>query len=98
MNFLHPPYRGIPFRRLLCTALCLLPSLLLAHPGHYHPDETDEFDLLKALFFHTHGTLDYVVAVIALSSLAVVCFHGKSSVRIAALVAAAGSLMLLPTL
>ena len=98
MNLPHSPLPGLSFRRLLCATVCLFPSLLLAHPGHYHPDETDEFDFFRALFFHSHGTLDYVIAAVALLSLAVVCFHGKSSVRIAALVAAAGSCSLLPIL
>ena len=70
----------------------------MAHPGHYHPDETDEFDFLRAMFFHPHGNLDYLIAAIALASLAVVCFHAKSSVRIAAMITAVGSFTLLPIL
>ncbi|MEY3894921.1 MAG: hypothetical protein RLZZ214_440, partial [Verrucomicrobiota bacterium] len=27
--------------RFLCPVFCLFPSVLFAHPGHYHPDETD---------------------------------------------------------
>lgn len=80
------------------AVICLLPALLSAHPGHDHPDETDEFDFLTAMFFHSHGALDYLVAAIAVVSLALVCFHGKASVRIAALAAAAGSIALLPIL
>lgn len=84
--------------RLIGGGLALLPSLLQAHPGHYHPDETDEFDFLRATFLHSHGAVDYLLAGIAISSLAVACFHGKTSVRLAAIVAATGSLALLPTL
>ena len=98
MNLPHSSLPGFSLRRLLCAAVCLFPSLLLAHPGHYHPDETDEFDFFRATFFHSHGTLDYVIGAVALLSLTVVCFHGKSTVRIAALVAAAGACSLLPIL
>ncbi len=98
MNILNMSYRGLSASRLLCTAACLFPSLLMAHPGHSHPDETDEFDFLRANFFHLHGALDYLLAAIAISSLAVACLHGKPAVKIAAIVAATGSLALLPTL
>ncbi|MES2657495.1 MAG: hypothetical protein V4689_02695 [Verrucomicrobiota bacterium] len=98
MNNLHPSPWGLTAGRLVCAAACLFPSLLLAHPGHYHPDETDEFDFFRATFFHSHGALDLVIALIAISSLAVVCFHGRPSVRISALAAAVVSLALLPIL
>ncbi|NQX01010.1 hypothetical protein HQ447_10145, partial [bacterium] len=70
--------------------------LLLAHPGHSHPDETDEFDFLKATFFHSHGGLDYLLAAIALAAIAVAWFDARPSVRISALAAATGSIALLP--
>jgi hypothetical protein len=44
---------------LLCWMMGFAPCLLLAHPGHYHQDETDEFDFLKANFLHTHGALEW---------------------------------------
>jgi hypothetical protein len=72
--------------------------MLFAHPGHYHPDETDEFDFLRAAFFHSHGALDYILAGLFLSSVAVAWLHRKPAVRISALVAALGSLCLLPVL
>ncbi len=72
--------------------------MLLAHPGHYHPDETDEFDFMRATFFHSHGSLDLVIAAVAFASLGVVFLHRKSGVRIAAAIAALGSLSLLPIL
>ncbi len=84
--------------RLLSAAVCLFPTLLLAHPGHDHPDETDEFDFLRASFLHSHGALDYLVAAVIATSLAVVVFHGKPVVRLGALVAAMGSIALLPIL
>jgi hypothetical protein len=96
MNHFHPSHWGLSVSRFFCAAASLFPSLLLAHPGHYHPDETDEFDFLRATFFHSHGTLDVVIALIAICSLAVVWFHRKPSVRITALAAALLSLALLP--
>lgn len=77
------------------AAACCLPSILFAHPGHYHPDETDEFDFLRATFFHSHGTLDYILAAVVISSLALACLHGKFAVRAGALAAALGSIGLL---
>ncbi len=93
MNFLHPS-----LTRLSCAAVCLLPSLLMAHPGHYHPDETDEFDFLRATFLHSHGAWDYILALIVISSVAAAFLSRKPVVRIAAVVAATGALALMPTL
>lgn len=84
--------------RLLGAAACLFPSLLLAHPGHYHPDETDEFDFLRATFFHSHGAMDYLLAAIAVSCLVLAIMNGRPAVRVTAVVAALGSLALLPIL
>lgn len=78
--------------------VCFLPSLLLAHPGHYHPDETDEFDFFKATFLHSHGAMDFVLIGLALASLAVVLFHGRPGLRISALAVGLVSLGLLPIL
>jgi hypothetical protein len=91
MNILHSSRWGLSSSRLFCAVACLFPALLSAHPGHYHPDETDEFDFLRATFFHSHGTLDYLLAAVAVFGLVVALFHGKPAVRIAAVVAAAGS-------
>ncbi|MEO5916721.1 MAG: hypothetical protein ABIS50_21010 [Luteolibacter sp.] len=82
--------------RLFCVTACFFPSWLLAHPGHYHPDETDEFDFLRATFFHSHGSLDYVIAAVAITSIAVACFSAKPTITIGALAATLGSLALLP--
>ncbi|MES2438718.1 MAG: hypothetical protein V4584_06620 [Verrucomicrobiota bacterium] len=84
--------------RVCVAVVCLFPSLLLAHPGHYHPDETDEFDFLRATFLHSHGAMDYLLAVTAIGCIALACLHGKTSVRITAMAAALGSLALLPIL
>ncbi|MEO7099925.1 MAG: hypothetical protein ABI162_11225 [Luteolibacter sp.] len=80
--------------RLLCMGVCFLPSLLMAHPGHYHPDETDEFDFFHATFFHTHGALEYVLAGLVVASIMVFFFNRKPAVRLCALVTAVGSLLL----
>jgi hypothetical protein len=79
--------------RLLVVSIGLFPAYLSAHPGHYHPDETDEFDFLRATFFHSHGALDYLLAGVAVSAVLVACLHGKSEVRIGAVLLALGSLL-----
>jgi hypothetical protein len=84
--------------RWVCAGAGLFPALLSAHPGHYHPDETDEFDFLRATFFHSHGKLDYVLAAIVISSIAVVYFNGKAAIRLSAAALALGSLAMLPIL
>ncbi len=84
--------------RLVGVATCFFPSLLFAHPGHYHPDETDEFDFFRATFLHSHGALDFVLIGLALASLAVVVFNGRPGLRISALAVGAVSLSLLPIL
>ena len=84
------------FSRWLGALACFTPTLLLAHPGHYHPDETDEFDFLRATLFHSHGAMDYGIVIVAVISLAIVCFHTKPIVRISAIAAALGALALLP--
>ena len=78
--------------RLLSASLCLLPSVLLAHPGHYHPDETDEFDFLKATFFHSHGALDIIFVGVAVGSLIIALFAGKPALRLGALAVMIGAL------
>ena len=85
--------------RFFCSLARLFPAILLAHPGHYHPVETDEFDFMRATFFHSHrlpGSRDRRGR--QLSALASFSFIGKSGVRIAAAIAALGSLSLLPIL
>jgi hypothetical protein len=84
--------------RWVGAVVCFFPSLLLAHPGHYHPDETDEFDFFKATFLHSHGAMDFVLIGLALASLAVVLFHDRPSLRISALAVGLVSLGLLPVL
>ena len=84
--------------RWVGVVTCIFPSLLLAHPGHYHPDETDEFDFLRATFLHSHGALDFVLIGLALASLAVVVLNGRPGLRISALAVGVVSLSLLPIL
>ncbi|RYD28129.1 MAG: hypothetical protein EOP87_20110 [Verrucomicrobiaceae bacterium] len=98
MKFSQPIRWQSAAARLLCAVVCLFPSLLLAHPGHYHPDETDEFDFFRANLLHSHGALDYVLGAVALSCLVLSCMSGRRSVRVAAFVAALGSIALLPVL
>jgi len=82
------------FARWFCATLVMLPALLLAHPGHYHPpDETDEFDFLRSTFLHSHGAWDYVFAAIALCSLGTAVFAGKRPVKVGAILLAIGSIV-----
>ena len=98
MKFSKPSQWSPSATRLFVAAVCLVPSLLHAHPGHYHPDETDEFDFLRATFFHSHGAMDYLLAAIAISCFALSYFHGRPAVRVTAIITALGSLALLPIL
>lgn len=82
---------------LISAAAGFIPSLLSAHSGHDH-GETDEFDFIRATFLHSHGAMDYVLAGVALASIAVVCLHGRPPVRVTALILAAASLSLIPLL
>jgi hypothetical protein len=101
---MHSPSMKIPrpshwhrsFPRWVCATACLFPAILSAHPGHYHPDETDEFDFLRTTFFHSHGALDYLLAAVIISSIAVAWCNGKPAVRISAAAMALGSLAMLP--
>ena len=96
MKISRPSHWHRSFFRWICAGASLFPLLLSAHPGHYHPDETDEFDFLRATFFHSHGALDYVLAAVAISSIAVACYNAKPALRISAAALAVGSLALLP--
>ncbi|GAA5123784.1 hypothetical protein JIN84_11815 [Luteolibacter yonseiensis] len=98
MKFSKPTQWPVSATRLMVAAFCLAPSFLLAHPGHYHPDETDEFDFLRATFFHSHGAMDYLLAAIAISCIGISFLHGRPAIRITAIIAALGSLALLPIL
>ncbi len=82
----------------MVAALCLFPTVLSAHPGHYHPDEIDEFDFLRASLLHSHGALDYILAAIIISCIAVACYNSKSAVRISAAALALCALAMLPIL
>lgn len=81
--------------RILCAVTCLFPTLLLAHPGHYHPDETDEFDFFRATLMHSHGALDVVLAVVVILCLALTIFGTKPGFRLGAIAAGLGSLSLM---
>jgi len=81
------------FSRLLCWSVCLSPSLLLAHPGHYHPDETDEFDFLRATFFHTHGALELSLVCGVIAAVFVAWVHKTPLVRLSALAMGLGSIV-----
>jgi len=77
---------------LVTVALCLLPSLASAHPGHYHPGEEDEFDALRANFVHLHGSLELGVACLGLAGLAGFIMNRNRPLRIAAALVMVGAL------
>jgi hypothetical protein len=79
----------------MTSALCLLPSIAAAHPGHHHPDENDEFDALRANFLHLHGNLEIGLAACALAGVIVFIIARKRPVRIAAAITLCGSLAML---
>ena len=81
--------------RRAIISLLSFPSLLMAHPGHYHPGEEDEFDALRANFLHLHGNLEIGLAALALAAVVVFGISSKRPVRIAAAIAFGGSLALL---
>jgi len=85
-------------RRLLLAFVLLVPSILVAHPGHYHPDEEDEFDQLRADYFHLHGYLEIGLAAVALIAIGVLHFHSNGKVKIGAALAFGGSLALIVAL
>ena len=79
----------------LLACLLLLPALASAHPGHYHPEEEDEFDQFRADYFHLHGYLEIGLAAVALAAAVLWRFHSSRRVKIAAAIAFGGSLALI---
>ncbi len=76
--------RTIKFLAVTHALLFCFSTSASAHPGHYHPpDETDEFDMLRANFLHLHGMLEISVACIALAAVVVYKLNRKKHVRIA---------------
>jgi hypothetical protein len=82
-------------RGILCnTAVALISTtgLLMAHPGHYHPGEEDEFDALRATFLHLHGNLEIGLAAAAVAAVLVFGISNKRPLRVAAAIALCASL------
>lgn len=86
-----------PFSTVLGSAILALTSMAAsAHPGHYHPPgEEDEFDALRADWFHLHGWLEITLAVTALAAVIVFQKSRRSGIRIGAALAFGGSLALI---
>lgn len=82
-------------QKLLLAFVLFVPSILAAHPGHYHPDEEDEFDQLRADYFHLHGYLEIGLAAVALAAIGLLHFHSNRKVKIGAALAFSGSLALI---
>lgn len=76
---------------MLCA---FIPSLASAHPGHYHPDETDEFDFLRSTIFHSHGALDYLLIGVAVVSIGVALKKTGTPIGFGACAIAVGSMLL----
>lgn len=89
-----------PFQpgKYIAAALAFLPSLAMAHPGHHHPGEEDEFDALRANFFHLHGYLEIGLAALALASVGLFIMNRNRPVRIAAALTFGGSLAVIAAL
>jgi hypothetical protein len=85
-------------QKLLLASVLLVPAILSAHPGHYHPDEEDEFDQLRADYFHLHGYLEIGLAAVALVAIGLLHFHSNRKVKIGAAIAFSGSLALIVAL
>lgn len=78
----HRLPRSLAKCRHLILAGCLLPGLAMAHPGHYHPGEKDEFDTLVSGLFHPFSGLDHLLIALAAGGLAMAL--GKRLGRLAA--------------
>ena len=66
---------------IIASALCLLPEIAAAHPGHYHPPgEEDEFDALSQGFLHPLGGLDHLVLAVAIGWFAFAWKGGKARI------------------
>ena len=82
--------------RFIAPLFAFLPALALGHPGHYHPPgEEDEFDQLRADFFHLHGPLEIGLAAVALGAVVLFKLNPNRKVRLAAACAFGGSLALI---
>lgn len=82
--------------RLAARLLLFLPAIALAHPGHYHPPgEEDEFDQMRADWFHLHGPLEIGLAAVALGAAVLFKLNPSRKVRLAAACAFGGSLALI---
>ena len=79
----------------LLACLLLFPALAFAHPGHYHPEEEDEFDQFRADYFHLHGYLEIGLAAVALAAAVLWRFHASRRVKIGAAIVFGGSLALI---
>ncbi|QJE96876.1 hypothetical protein [Luteolibacter luteus] len=82
-------------QRLLFAFVLFVPSILAAHPGHYHPGEEDEFDQLRADYFHLHGYLEIGLAAVALVAIGLLHFHSSRKVKIGAAIAFSSSVALI---
>jgi len=97
MPFMNPSnLSGIRKKcHLAVLAVFAFPALVMAHPGHHHPGEEDEFDALRSNWLHLHGAWEISFALIAVAAVLVFHFNKRRGIRIAAAFAFGGSLALL---
>ena len=83
-------------RKTLIRLSAFLPVIALGHPGHYHPPgEDDEFDQLRAGWLHSHGYFGVALAATLVASALLFHLTRNRKVRIGAVIAFGGSLVLL---
>ncbi len=74
--------------RVAAAAFVLLPTVAAAHPGHYHPDENDEFDSFGAGLLHPLTGLDHLLLALAIGWLAFLPARFKARMGVTTFVAA----------
>jgi hypothetical protein len=81
---------------MACVAFFASIMTAAAHPGHYHPPgEDDEFNALRADWFHLHGWTEVSLALVALAAAVIFVANRRSSVRLGAALAFGGSIALI---
>jgi hypothetical protein len=80
------------------AAFLALNATAFAHPGHYHPGEEDEFDALRANYFHLHGPLEITLALAAVAFAIIFKINKNQRIRMGAAIALGGSLLAIAAL
>lgn len=92
MKYLSP----LSLSWMACVAFFTTITTATAHPGHYHPPgEDDEFNALRADWFHLHGWLELSLALVALAASVLFVMNRRLAVRVGAAVAFGGCIALI---